>query len=82
VILHLGYDMLWWGIINLVVIEIGQITPPFGLNLFVLKSMTPEMPLRTVYVGVLPFCIADFIKLVILVLVPLICLWLPGTMFH
>ena len=82
VILHMGYDILWWGIINLVVIEIGQITPPFGLNLFVLKSMSPEVRLKTVYAGVMPFCVADFAKLAILVLIPALCLWLPSTMFN
>jgi tripartite ATP-independent transporter DctM subunit len=81
VILGLGYDMLWWGIINLVVIEIGQITPPFGLNLFVMKSMT-DTRLQTIYRGVLPFCAADFIKLAILVLAPALALWLPSTMFE
>jgi C4-dicarboxylate transporter DctM subunit len=82
VVLGMGYDLLWWGIINLVVIEIGQITPPFGLNLFVLKGMSPNVPLGTVYRGVLPFCIADFIKLFILVLLPPLSLWLPSTMFN
>ena len=82
IILHLGYDMVWWGIINLVVIETGLITPPFGLHLFVLKSMTPGVPLGTIYKGVLPFCAADFVKLFCLVLFPVISTWLPSTMFH
>ena len=82
IILHLGYDMVWWGIINLVVIETGLITPPFGLHLFVLKSMSPGVPLGTIYKGVLPFCAADFVKLILLVLFPAVSTWLPSTMFH
>jgi tripartite ATP-independent transporter DctM subunit len=82
IILHLGYDMVWWGIINLVVIETGLITPPFGLHLFVLKSMSPDVSLGAIYRGVLPFCAADFVKLFLLVLFPVISTWLPSTMFH
>lgn len=82
IILHLGYDMVWWGIINLVVVETGLITPPFGLHLFVLKSMTPGVPLGTIYKGVLPYCAADFVKLFLLILFPILSTWLPSTMFH
>ena len=80
-ILHMGYDMVWWGVINLVAVEIGLVTPPFGMNLFVLKSIIPDVPLSTVYRGVLPFCAADFVKLALLVLFPILSLWLPSTMF-
>lgn len=79
-VLHLGYDLVWWGIINLVVVEMGLVTPPFGLHLFVLKSMVPEVPLERIYVGVLPFCIADFFKLALLLLFPILTLWLPLQM--
>jgi C4-dicarboxylate transporter, DctM subunit len=81
IILHMGYDLVWWGVINLVAIEIGLITPPFGLNLFVLKSLVPDLRLSVVYRGVLPFCAADLLKLVLLVLFPVLCLWLPSTMY-
>ncbi len=81
VILAMGYDLVWWGIINLIVLEVGLITPPFGIHLFVLKSITGEnVPLGTVYRGVLPFVYADFIKLALLVIFPAIALWLPQTM--
>lgn len=80
VILSMGYDMVWWGIINLVIVELGLITPPFGLHLFVLKSMIPSLSLEKLYQGVLPFCIADFFKLALLVSFPILILWLPSTM--
>ena len=81
-VLSLGYDLVWWGIIMLIVVEVGMIHPPLGLNVFVLKSITPDVPLWTIYKGVLPFCVADLIKLVLMVLIPAITLWLPSTMMR
>lgn len=80
VILHMGYDIVWWGVINLVVVEAGLITPPFGLHLFLLKSMLPKVPLEQIYRGVLPFCVADFVKLLLLLAFPALALWLPSGM--
>lgn len=80
VILSMGYDMVWWGVINLVIVETGLITPPFGLHLFLLKSMLPNTPLERIYRGVLPFCIADFIKLALMIVFPALTLWLPSSM--
>jgi len=75
------YDLIWWGIINLVVLETGLITPPFGIHLFVLKSIVgSDAPLGVVYRGVIPFVIADIVKLVLLVAFPALALWLPSTM--
>ena len=77
----MGYDLVWWGIINLVVLETGLITPPFGLHLFVLKSIAgANVPLGTVYRGVMPFVYADLTKLALLVFFPWLALWLPSTM--
>src|SRR5262245_25400772 len=79
-VLSLGFDIIWWGIIMLIVVEVGMIHPPLGLNVFVLKSILPDVPLWTIYKGVMPFCAADLIKLVLMVLIPAITLWLPSTM--
>jgi len=79
-VLHLGYDVLWWGIINLCVVETGLIHPPLGLNVFVLKSIQPDVSVWTVYKGVFPFVIADLVKLALLVIFPAISLWLVTTM--
>jgi tripartite ATP-independent transporter DctM subunit len=81
-VLHMGYNILWWGIINLCVVETGLIHPPLGLNVFVLKSLQPDVPMGTIYKGVLPFVIADLVKLVLLVLFPTITTWLASTMAH
>lgn len=80
VITGMGYDLLWWGIINLAVIETGMITPPFGLNVFVLKSLLPKTPISVVFRGVLPFVVADVVKLALFVIFPLIVLALPYSM--
>src|SRR5262245_2228223 len=79
-VVSLGYPVIWWGIIMLCVVETGMIHPPFGLNVFVLKSITPDVSLWTIYKGVTPFVIADLIKLILMVLFPAITLWLPATM--
>ncbi|MFM9886760.1 MAG: TRAP transporter large permease subunit [Burkholderiales bacterium] len=80
-VVGMGYDLVWWGVVNLIVLELGLITPPFGLHLFVLKSLGgSDTPLGTVYRGVVPFVIADFIKLALIVLVPATVMWLPSTM--
>jgi tripartite ATP-independent transporter DctM subunit len=79
-VLKLGYDVLWWGIINICVVETGLIHPPLGINVFVLKSLQPEVSVWTVYKGLVPFVIADLVKLVLLVTFPAISLWLVGNM--
>lgn len=77
----MGYDLVWWGIINLVVLETGLITPPFGIHLFVLKGIGgTDVPLSSVYRGVLPFVAADLVKLALLIVFPALALWLPSTM--
>ncbi|HEX7054587.1 MAG TPA: TRAP transporter large permease [Burkholderiales bacterium] len=77
----MGYDLIWWGVVNLVVLETGLITPPFGIHLFVLKGIVgADVPLSQVYRGVAPFVIADFARLALLVLFPALALWLPSTM--
>ena len=80
-VIGMGYDLVWWGIVNLMVVETGLITPPFGLNVYVIKSLTTEdISMTTVFRGVLPFVIADFVRLGLIVIFPMIVLWLPSTM--
>lgn len=72
--------LIWFGIIVVVTIEISLITPPIGLNVFVLKSLLPGIPLRTIYRGVTPFIIADFVRLSVLLALPIVSLALPDLM--
>jgi C4-dicarboxylate transporter, DctM subunit len=78
IILKLGYDAVWWGVLNVVVIELGMIIPPIGVIVFLLHGLAPQIPIRTIYRGVTPFIIADLVLLTILAAVPAISLWLPA----
>ena len=80
VIVHLGYDPIWFGIIIVCVVEIGLISPPVGMNMFVLRTLLPEVPTGTVFSGVLPFMWADVLRLALLILFPWLSLWLPSLM--
>ncbi|HXQ53847.1 MAG TPA: TRAP transporter large permease subunit [Stellaceae bacterium] len=79
-IASLGYDPVWWGIVTIVVIELGLIHPPFGLNAFIIKGVAgPDVALGTIFRGIVPFLVSDFVKLALLVLFPFLTLWLPST---
>lgn len=74
---HLGFDLIWFGIIVVVVTEISLITPPVGLNVFVLRSVLADVSISTIFRGVGPFIAADVVRLAILVFFPEISLYLP-----
>lgn len=76
----LGFDPVWFGIIVVVVTEISLITPPVGLNVFVLKGVLGDVSTGTIFRGVTPFWIADIFRLGLLVLIPALALFLPGRM--
>jgi C4-dicarboxylate transporter DctM subunit len=80
IIVHLGYDPVWFGILIVVVVEIGLISPPVGMNLFVLKTLLPQVPTTTVFRGVMPFMLADCVRFALLITFPMISLWLPSLM--
>lgn len=80
IISSLGYDPVWFGILIVVVIEISLITPPIGLNVFMLKAMMPEVPVTTIFRGVMPFIAADIVRLAIVVFAPAFVLFLPANM--
>jgi tripartite ATP-independent transporter DctM subunit len=79
-VIHLGFDPIWFGILVVVVVEIGLISPPVGMNLFVLNALLPQVPTTTLFRGVLPFVVADVVRLGILIAFPVISLWLPSMM--
>lgn len=80
VILALGFDPIWFGIIMVLTVELALITPPVGLNIFVLLSLAPGVSIATIYRGVLPFVAADMVRLGILIAFPILVLFLPNTM--
>ncbi len=73
----LGFDPVWFGILIVCVIEISLITPPVGMNVFVLSSVLPDVPTGQIWKGVTPFIFADLIRLAILIAFPVITLFLP-----
>jgi TRAP-type C4-dicarboxylate transport system permease large subunit len=79
-VVHLGVDPIWFGILIVVVVEIGLISPPVGMNLFVLNTLLPQVPTRVIFRGVLPFMAIDCVRLAILVAFPIISLYLPSLM--
>ena len=76
IVTQLGYDPIWWGIVNVVVIEIGMICPPMGINVFLLHAMAKEVPLAAIYRGIVPFLAADVVRLAAIALFPPLSLWL------
>lgn len=80
VIIELGIDPIWFGVLVVLTLEMGLISPPVGLNVFIVKSVAPGVPLSEMFRGVIPFWIAMFVTLVILVLFPAIVLTLPNSM--
>ena len=80
VIVHLGFDPIWFGVIIVMTVELGLIHPPVGMNVFVIKSVVKEVSFTTIFKGVLPFIVTDMLRLVILIAFPIIALWLPTRM--
>ncbi|MGF1631270.1 MAG: TRAP transporter large permease [Kiloniellaceae bacterium] len=72
---------LWFGVLVLIVVEVGLITPPVGMNLFVINSMAPDVPLARTYVGALPFVFSDLIRVAVLVAFPVITLGLVRLLY-
>lgn len=80
VIVHLGFDPIWFGVIIVMTVELGLIHPPVGMNVFVIKSVVKDVSFTTIFKGVLPFILTDIVRLVILIAFPIIALWLPTKM--
>jgi tripartite ATP-independent transporter DctM subunit len=80
IVVGLGFDPIWFGIIIVMTVELGLIHPPVGMNVFVIKSVVKDVSFSTIFKGVIPFVITDLIRLLILIAFPMIALWLPGRM--
>ncbi len=80
IVASLGFDLVWFGVIVVVAAEISLITPPLGLNIFMIKNVMPDVPLGTIIRGVAPFVMMDILRLLLLVFVPWIVLVIPNSM--
>ncbi len=81
VVTQLGVDPIWFGVLVVLTLEMGLISPPVGINVFIVKSVAPTVPLGDIFRGVIPFWIAMLMTLIILIAFPQISLFLPTTMF-
>ena len=81
IIKSLGFDYVWFGVLYVVLAEIGLVTPPFGLNLFVLRGVVPQYEITTIFAGTVPFLIPTCILIVLMILFPDLVLWLPNVVY-
>jgi tripartite ATP-independent transporter DctM subunit len=79
IVTGLGYHPLWFGVIIVMMFEIGAITPPMGLNVFVLSAAT-DLPVSTIFRGIIPFLVGDLIRVLLVVFIPAISLYIPLNM--
>ncbi|PIE46125.1 MAG: C4-dicarboxylate ABC transporter permease [Gammaproteobacteria bacterium] len=70
IISEFGYSLVWWGIVNVMIIEVGMITPPVGINMFVFHGMRPNIAMGNLYRGVIPFVIAGLVRIAVVILFP------------
>ena len=80
VVTNLGMDLIWFGVLMVIVMEIGLITPPVGMNVFVIKGIAADVPLGTIFRGVAPFIIALVAAIALVIAFPRIALWFPGAL--
>lgn len=78
VVLELGYDLIWFGVIIVVVTQMGVISPPVGVNVYVVSGIERDIPLQTVFKGALPFLLCLILAAALLVAFPILSLWLPA----
>ena len=78
----LGVDLIWFGVLMVIALEMGLISPPVGINVFVVKGIAEGVPLNTIFRGIWPFWFAMLMAIVVILAVPDIALMLPNTMFN
>jgi tripartite ATP-independent transporter DctM subunit len=76
----LGWDLVWFGIITTRMVEIAAITPPVGIGVFIMRGVAPDVPIPTIFRGIIPFFIADVIHVSLLIAIPQLATFLPGVM--
>jgi tripartite ATP-independent transporter DctM subunit len=77
-----GFDPIWFGVIIVIVIELGLIHPPVGMNIFVIQAQAADIPVLRIYAGILPFLIAPMVLIALLIAFPDIALWLPHKLYR
>jgi TRAP-type C4-dicarboxylate transport system permease large subunit len=80
VVIELGFDAIWFGVMMVIVMEMALITPPVGMNVFAIAGVAPDINLYTVFKGIMPFLVAMLICVTILFVIPQVATFLPGLM--
>ena len=78
IVTQLGYDPIWFGVMIMLAAEMGVITPPVGVNVYVIRGVAPDVPMRTIFRGIWPFLGAELVCTAIILVVPQIALVLPN----
>lgn len=73
------YQAIWFGILTLVVVEVGMITPPVGMNLFIISAIAGDIPTRTIFKGTIPFIVSEFVRIALLISFPALSYWLVSV---
>jgi len=81
IIVKYGYDPVWFSIVVVIMVEVGLIHPPVGMNLFVIQAQAPEVKITSIYRGIIPFLIAPFLLIFLMFVFPGIALWLPAVLY-
>ena len=81
VIVDLGFDPIWFGVMLVMVVEMGLITPPVGMNVFIVHGVAPDIPLMQIFAGILPFLATFVVGIAVMIAVPDIALWLPRLLY-
>jgi TRAP-type C4-dicarboxylate transport system permease large subunit len=79
IVQELGMSPIWFGIFLVRTMEIGFVHPPLGLNVYVIQGIAKDIPLPTIFRGIVPFLLVDFVHLALLIAFPVLALWLPGV---
>jgi tripartite ATP-independent transporter DctM subunit len=82
IMIALGYDLIWFGVVMVIVLEMGLIDPPVGINVFIVKGLVPDVPVSQIFAGVMPFWLAMGVCIAILIVFPEIALIIPNTMIR
>jgi tripartite ATP-independent transporter DctM subunit len=77
-----GYDLIWFGVLMVILLEMGLISPPVGINVFVVKGLVPDVPLSHVFSGIMPFWVAMIVCLALIIAYPQIALYIPQSMYQ
>jgi len=82
VVVGYGFDPIWFGVLVVVLVELGLITPPVGMNLFIIRAQVPELSMQALYRDIVPFLLAPVVLTALMFAFPPLALWLPALLYQ